>query len=411
MHTRNVTDELVAALADSPVVLLNGARQTGKSTLVKQLASGTHDARYVTLDDATVLAGAQADPDGFLGSLPERVIIDEVQRAPDLFRAIKAQVDRRREPGRFLLTGSADIFLLPRLSESLAGRMEILTLWPFSQGELRNKQERFIDAIWEDALPPSVNANALLTKEARYAMVLQGGYPEALQRTSEKRRRAWFTSYITTLLQRDIRDLANIANLTTMPRLLALLAARTGSTLNYAELARSSGLPQTTLKRYIALLGATFLVHTLPAWSVNINKRLVKAPKLMLSDSGLMAQLVGLSITNIATQGQWYGQALENFVVMELAKQRTWSDRQPALFHFRTQAGREVDIVLEDASGKVVGIEVKAGQVGREDFKGLRALAEAARDAFHRGIVLYQGREVVAFGNRLYAVPLEALWA
>jgi len=409
MIYRNITSQIKDALSDSPVVLLNGARQSGKSTLVKKIASEISSSRYLTLDDAGVLAAAKHDPAGFIGGLDGDVVIDEVQRAPELFLAIKAEVDRDRRPGRFLLTGSANVMLLPKLSESLAGRMEILTLFPLSQGELGGVREGFIDAVFSDKLPlPAKNGE---DKGQIFKRLLLGGYPEVTGRAILARRKAWFGSYITTILQRDVRDLANIEGLTILPRVLSLIAARTASLLNFSELSRSLGIPQTTLKRYMSLLETTFLVQPLPAWSSNLGKRLVKAPKIMLNDTGLISYLIGISEASLEADQGIIGSLLENFVAIELKKQATWSSERPQLFHSRTQAGQEVDVVLENASGKVVGIETKASKtVNAHDFKGLDAMSESLGDRFHRGVVLYTGSEVIPFGKRLHAMPVSALW-
>jgi predicted AAA+ superfamily ATPase len=409
MYRRNIAPLVRLALQDTPVVLLNGARQTGKSTLVRGEMLGNSDARYLTLDDAGVLAAVEADPGGFLSGLEGPVILDEVQRSPGLFPAIKAEVDGNRRPGEFLLTGSANVLLLPRLSESLAGRMEILTLWPLSQGEIEDVQEGFVDAVFAEG-PISFQQASEGTPHL-FDRLLCGGYPEALARGSEARRRAWFGSYVTTILQRDVRDLSSIEGLTELPRLLSLLAARCASLVNYAELSRSASMPQSTLKRYVSLLEATFLVQFLPAWSSNLGKRLVRSPKLLLCDTGLISSLQGLNAGRLASDPVLVGPLLENFVAMELQKQSTWSETQPRLFHFRTQAGQEVDIVLEDAAGRVVGVEVKAAAtVGARDFRGLRALEEATSGRFQRGILLYTGRTSVPFGRNLQALPVDALW-
>ena len=295
MIARNITDRILDSLADTPVVMLNGARQVGKSTLVQKIASDHHQARYLTLDDAVVLGAARSDAAGFLSGLEGPVVLDEVQRAPQLFLAIKASVDRDRTPGRFLLTGSADVMLLPKVSESLAGRMEIHTLWPFSQGEISGVKETFIDRLFtgskEFPVLPHPEARPLDVNER----IVTGGYPEVIKRLSESRRTSWYGSYITTILQRDIRELANIEGLTDIPRILSLLAARASSLINYAELSRSSGVPQSTLKRYMALLEAAFLIRRIPPWSGNLSKRLVKSPKLFLTDTGLAAYLMGLN--------------------------------------------------------------------------------------------------------------------
>ncbi|MBI4401527.1 MAG: ATP-binding protein [Nitrospirae bacterium] len=409
MFDRHITESLLDGLADTPVVMLHGARQTGKSTLAQWVAARAHPARYLTLDDAGVLAAARHDPAGFLAGLGGPVVLDEVQRAPELFLAIKAQVDRDRQPGRYLLTGSANVVLLPLLSESLAGRMETLALWPLSQGEIEERREGFVDAVFARTLPSM--ADGLPSRSEIVRRIVRGGYPEVLSRTAESRRSAWFSSYITTILQRDVRDLANIEGLTALPRLLALLSARVMALLNFAELSRSISIPLSTLKRYMALLETAFLIHMLPAWSGNLGKRLVKAPKLLFSDVGLAAHLLGVNAERLARDLGLFGQLLENFVTMELRKQITWSQVHPQMFHFRTQTGQEVDLVLEDQAGRIVGIEVKASAtVSAQDFKGLRSLAEAVGKRFRRGIVLCTGSEAIPFGPHLHALPVSALW-
>ena len=407
MIDRRITSQVLAALADTPVVVLTGARQTGKTTLVRALASSTHPARYFSFDDAGVLAAAQADPAGFVAGLDGPVVLDEVQRVPQLFLALKASVDRDRRPGRFLLTGSANVLLLPRLAELLVGRMEVLSLWPLAQSEIAGAGDSFVDRVFVDP-PFSVSSEAWPQLLDR---LLRGGYPEVLGRASAARRQVWFQSYITTLLQRDVRDLVNVERLTVLPRLLALLATRAASLLNTSELSRTSGIPLSTLKRYLALFEATFLTQLLPAWSGNLGKRLVKAPKLFLSDTGVLASLLGANQRLLERDRTLAGPLLENFVVMELFKHASWSQVRPRLFHFRTQTGQEVDLVLEDAAGRVVGIEVKASaSVSAKDFKGLRTLAEAVGEGFLRGLVLYTGTESIPFGGAFHALPVQALW-
>jgi uncharacterized protein len=409
MLIRNITPKIIEALADTPVVMLNGARQTGKSTLAKSLISDKHVGRYVTLDDATALAAAKHDPAGFISGLGESTVIDEIQRAPELFVAIKADVDRNRTPGRYLLTGSANVLLLPRLSESLAGRMEIFTLWPLSQGEFVGVREKFIDILFSEKLPSGESLSAD-TKTSVIERAIRGGYPEAAARSSESRRRAWFGSYISTILQRDVRDIANIDGLTAMPRLLSMLATRSPSLFNYSELSRSTGLPQSTLKRYMALFETIFLIDHLPAWYSNLGKRLVKTSKLVMNDSGLLTTLLAVDAARLENT-PLCGAVIENFVIMELKKQISWSDTRPAIFHYRTQTGQEVDVVLEDTAGRIVGIEIKSAKsVGGQDFRGLQSLAEAVGNNFLRGIVLYSGSEMVSFGSNLLAMPIDSLW-
>jgi uncharacterized protein len=408
MISRSLTPALLEALSDRPVVLLNGARQVGKSTLAQGLI-GEQSAQYFTLDDATVLAAATNDPTGFIAGLGGPVILDEIQRAPGLFLAIKAAVDRDRSPGRFLLTGSADVFVVPDLSESLVGRMEILTLWPFSQGEVEGAREGFIDALFGKAFVPPPHTP--LARADLFERLCTGGFPEVVTRQSEARRRAWFRSYVTTILQRDVRDLSNIEDLSALPRLLSLLAARSTALLNYSELSRSAGLPASTLKRYFLLLEATFLVQTLSAWSSNLSKRLVKSPKLVLADTGLLASLLGVDRQRLEEEPRLAGPLLESFVLMEIRKQISWSQTQPEMFHYRTQTGQEIDLLLEDAAGRVTAIEVKAGSTVQE--KDVRILLELAKELglkFVRGVVLYTGERAVPFSDRVFALPIQLLW-
>ncbi len=413
MKWRKITPRVTAALADTPVVLLNGARQTGKTTLVRSLVRERSDARYYSLDDAAVLAAAAGDPPGFVAADDGLVVIDEVQKVPELFPAIKLAVDRDRRPGRFLLTGSANVLTLPKISESLAGRIEILTLWPFSQGEIEEEIEEvpegFVDAAFSDDPPRLREASPEAVGLRR--RVLRGGFPEVLERQAEDRRRAWFASYVSTILQRDVRDLANIEGLTEMPRLLSLLASRVSQLMNKAEISRDADIAYATLDRYLALLQMTFLLQPVPAWSGNLGKRLTKAPKVNLCDPGLAAHLAGMTEDRLARDPVFAGPLVESFVAMELRKQASWSRTQASLFHFRTAARREVDLVLEDAAGRVVGLEVKASaSFGNKDVASLKALAQDLGERFHRGVVLYGGEPVVPLGNRLHAVPVDALW-
>ncbi len=407
MIRRTLESAALDALSDTPVVFLHGGRQTGKSTLARHIAAGPHPARYLTLDDAAPLAAARHDPAAFLAGLDGPVVIDEVQRAPELFLALKAQVDRNRAPGRFLLTGSTHALVLPDLAAALAGRMETLTLWPFSQSEVEGAAANLVDALFADRLP-AWKPSAPPSVELR---VLRGGYPDAFRRARDDRRGAWFGAYVTTILQRDVRDLANIDRLADLPRLLSLVATRAGSLLNFADLSRSMAIPQTTMARYLDLLGATFLTCLAPAWSTNVGKRFTRSPKIYLSDTGLLSHLLGLDRERLKRDRTWMGPLLENFVVMELAKLAGWSASRASLHHFRLAAGQEVDVVLEKPSGEIAGVEVKASAtIGPRDFNGLRTLAEIAGPRFRRGVVLYTGDEAVSFGPRLHALPVGVLW-
>lgn len=412
MITRGITSRILAALSDTPVVFLNGPRQAGKTTLVRSLAAGgfggSDDVSYMTFDKITTEAGALSDPEGFVSSFSGPAVIDEAQRVPELFRAIKLRVDENRRPGLFLLTGSANVLTVPGITESLAGRMEIVTLHPFSQGEIRGRTEHFVDACFGDALPAIERTNAPVDYSA---LAHAGGYPEAIERTTHERRRGWFDAYVSTILQRDIRDLANIEGLTELPNLLSLVATRSGGLVNYAELSRTSGLAASTLKRYLSLLRMTFLVRELPAWSRNQSKRLVRSPKMYLNDPGLASYLLDSEPGTPGATTRTWGPLLETFVLAELTRQTGWSRSAPRLYHYRTSNGSEVDVVMESSRGEIAGIEVKASaSVVSRDFNGLRSLREDVGSQFRRGIVLYSGSDLVYFENDLVAVPLRCLW-
>ena len=408
MLRRHIESLVRKGLADTPVVLLNGARQTGKTTLVQAMAQES-GAQYFTLDDAVVLGLVSADPAGFVRGLAGSVVLDEIQKSPDLFPAIKLAVDRDRRPGRFLLTGSANVLTLPRLSESLAGRMEIIPMYPLSAGELDGIEEGFIPRMFAGTPAPQTspaNPNEIFQR------LVNGGYPEIHQRTEDARKAAWFGAYLSTILQRDVRDLARVDALHALPNLLQVLAARSSGLLNLADVGRDVSLPHSTLTRHLVLLESVFLVHRLPAWSPNLGQRLVKAPKLHLIDTGLACHLLGTDAGRLERDRNLLGRLLESFVAGELRKQISWSAPGTGLYHFRTSAGSEVDMILEDRSGSVVGLEVKAGaSVAPSDFNALRTLKERLGDRFRMGVVLYLGDQVVPFGDRLWLMPVQALWA
>jgi hypothetical protein len=412
MLHRHLTGPLLEALADTPAVLVNGARQTGKSTLVQSPEVARQDRQYLTFDDPGILAAARRDPNGFVAGLNAPVTLDEVQHVPELFRVIKAAIDTNRQPGRFLLTGSANVMLLPKLSESLAGRMEVLTLWPFSQGEIRGVKENFVDTLFSRKSVGWSGKSRAMSWEELLESVVSGGYPPAVARQSAARRDAWFQSYVTTVLQRDIRDLANIADTTAVPRLLSVVAARAGGLLNFADLSRTMALPQTTLKRYFALLEATFLVQLLRPWARNLGQRAIQTSKVYLNDTGLLAHLLGATVDRLKGEGNVAGSVLENFVLMELRKQCVCSATRPELFYWRTVSGREVDVVLEDRTGRLVGVGVKAAAtLGSNDVSGLQALASAVGKSWVRGVVLYTGAETIPFSANLHGIPIGRLWS
>ncbi|HWD38076.1 MAG TPA: ATP-binding protein [Fimbriimonas sp.] len=405
MFTRAAEAEIRDSLADTPVVLIHGPRQSGKSTLAQAIGKQIA-ATYVTLDDPTPRSLALRDPDALLQGYSGPLILDEVQRAPQLFLALKAAVDRDRRPGKFLLTGSANVLALPKIADSLAGRIAIIDLLPLSQAEIEGKQSTFIDRLFVEE-PLACEAGG----EDLPARIAKGGFPEPYLRASAARRDAWFADYTRTLLERDVRDLANIEGLAQMPKLLRLLAARSGSALNVVDLAAETQIPNTSLHRYLDLLKAVFLATQVPAWSADQAARLTKTPKTFLVDSGLLCHLRGVTEANLAKDPDLFLSVLRNFVAMELKKLCSASALRPALHHLRTMKRLEVDFVLEARGGDLVGIQVKAGSTVTDyDVEGLQFLEELAGENFRRGILLYGGSEVQPIGRRMTAAPVSALW-
>lgn len=393
------------ALKDTPVVIVIGPRQCGKTTLVHDFVDANR--AYITLDDDTVLEAARSDPTGFLRGL-DQVVIDEVQRAPDLLRAIKRLVDDNRRPGRFLLTGSANVLTLPRVSESLAGRMEAVTLLPLSRAEIGGRKPSFLERAFAGKLvkSPEITLGGDLVRVA-----LIGGYPEMLHRPDPKRRQAWARDYVRAIVQRDIRDVAELEKLDQMPRLLRVLAHHAGQLTNFAQIGGQIGLDDKTARKYVTILEQLFLVRRVEPWSRNRLKRLVKTPKLHFLDAGLLAALLGMTGERVVEDRSAFGPLLETFVFSEVMKQVAWLDETVAVYHYRDKDQDEVDIVVESDGGTLVGIEVKAAAtVHAGDFKGLRKLAAASGDAFKLGVVLYDGDKTVPFAERMFAAPLSCAW-
>ena len=409
MIARHISRIVLGALADTPVVFIRGARQTGKTTLVKELGKSGYPAHYITLDSATTLSAASSDPTGFIGGLEKPVIIDEVQRVPNLLLAIKEEVDRNKQPGRYLLTGSANVLTIPRVSDSLAGRMEVITLWPLSQGELEGVEEHFLEMVFKANLAKFKVAE--IGVEGLAKRITTGGYPEPVQRINEKRRAAWFNSYLTTIIERDVKELANIHDITVIPRLLRLLASRTSTIRDQSGISRSMGIPNTSVGRYLSLLETIFLIQMLPAWTTNIGKQVIKSPRILFSDTGLACHLLGVDASRLASDHTLAGSLFENFVVTELHKQASWCELQIRLYHFRSLTGQEVDLVLEDRARRICGIEIKlTATASSKHLNGLKSLREFVGKRFVCGVILYAGNEIVPFGEKLFAIPVSALW-
>lgn len=407
LHPRFAETRLLETLADSPVVLIHGPRQCGKTTLARMVGDERGYA-YFSFDDDVARVAVEQDPMGFVADLPARAILDEVQRVPELFTALKTRVDRDRAPGRFLLTGSANVLLLPKLADSLAGRMAILRLFPLAQSELAGRASGFLKALFGGSLKMR-QFERLGTELAE--RVIAGGYPAALARAAARRRTAWYRDYVETMVQRDVRDLARIASLNVLPRLLALAASQTARLLNVTDLAGPFQLSRPTIRDYVTLLERVFLLEELAPWHANRMSRLVKTPKLHLGDTGVAAALLGLDGKALSADRGMLGQLLETFVYQELRRQASWQEDDVRFHHFRDKDGYEVDIVLEHGTHHVAGVEVKAAAtVTVADFRGLRKLAGAAGKRFAAGVVLYDGETSVSFGEGLYAVPIRALW-
>ena len=405
MYPRFVEQRIRDALTDTRVVLVSGPRQSGKTTLGRKLATG--GMTYLTLDNATVLDAARSDPVGFVRGL-DRAIIDEVQRAPGLMLALKESVDADRRPGRFLLTGSADLMLLPRVADSLAGRMEVMRLFPLAQCEIRGVNSGFLSAAFAGEVPHVAEA---IVGHDLVTAVLAGGYPEALTRRSWMRRQDWYAGYVDAIVQRDVRDVAQVDQLQQMPKLLRVLGEHAGQLVNYSSIGASLGMNHVTTQKYVGVFESLFLVRTLRPWHDNQLKRLTKTPKLHFLDPGLLAALRDLTPDRLRADRTLFGALLETFVLAELQKLASWTDGRFEFSHFRDKEQNEVDIIIEDRRGRVVGIEVKAAAtVTSSDFNGLRKLANACGDCFVLGLVLHDHDKTVPFGSRLAAAPISALW-
>ena len=400
---------VLEALADTRVVVILGARQVGKSTLVAQIAAGDPRRSVITLDDEARRRGALEDPTGFVADLRTPVAIDEVQRAPGLLLAIKQSVDADRRPGRYLLTGSANILTAPTIADALTGRAEYLRLWPFSQAELHGEPPSLIDALFAGEPPRIEDAEG--GRRAHAEMLVAGGFPEA-RRRAPARRAAFFDSYLATVLERDLRSIARVHDRANVGRLLLAIAAGTGTPLNLTGLSRDLGIAANTVRAHVDLLETLFLVTRLPAWHANLRSRLIKAPKAHIIDSGLLAHLLGAGAERAREDGWTAGALTETFAVMEVMRQASAHPDPPRMFHMRDRAGREVDLVLERRDGGIVGIEVKAAATAaRHDFGGLRVLRDHLGSHFAFGALLYTGRATVPFGDRLAALPLQGLWS
>jgi hypothetical protein len=405
--SRLLSSRLHIALADTPVVCLLGPRQSGKSTLARTLEPRY---TYVTFDDAAALSFAQADPTGFVAALPDPVILDEVQRVPELLRTIKLAVDRDRRPGRFLLTGSANLLLLPRLGDSLAGRMEVVQLHPLTAAEQAREPGGFLAALLESRLKPQVVAAPGGNPLELAARVVAGGFPEAVAR-SAVRARTWHREYLRTLVERDVQDIARVRDVREVGRLLEMLALRTGELLNVSSLGNDLDLRRETVDNYLGICERLYLVRRLPPWHRNAAKRLIKTPKIHLLDTGLAATLAGLTAEDWNTQRERFGHLLESYVVQQLIAQAGWTDPDLRFWHYRDKDQVEIDLVITHGR-QTWGVEVKAAAtVTPADGRGLRRLAEQCGKDFQGGALLYAGASTFKLDiPGCVAAPLARLW-
>jgi uncharacterized protein len=404
-HARPIVLE---ALREARAVCLLGARQSGKSTLARSIAAHEHPAQYVTLDNDATRSAAREDPTGFIARLSGPAVIDEVQRAPDLLLAIKERLDSSDDRGQFLLAGSANILTLPTVADALPGRVDYVRLWPFSQGELEGRRESFIDRVLAGE-PPDVR-NAPVGSGAYADRLIAGGFPDARGRSAAGRRR-FFDSYISTLLGRDLPDVANVRDPDAVERQLRLIATRSANLVSSRAVAGELGADHKTIAARTRVLENLFLLRRLQPWHVNLGSRQLKTPKLYVTDTGLLTHLMNLDAKRIAADGNLAGPVFETFATMELCRQCDWASSSPSLFHYRDKQQREVDVVLELGSGETAGVEIKAAaSIHARDFAGLRHLRDRLDEQFKAGVVLYTGERTLAFGERLFAVPLCGLW-
>lgn len=409
---RHLLNNVTTALLDTRVVGVVGPRQAGKSTLVRQIVADLPDATYASLDDADVRALARTDPQGFIEGRPGLFVIDEIQRAPALLLAIKSSVDRQPRPGRFLITGSSQLSANRAVSETLAGRIERHTLWPLSQGEIGCQPETFLSRLLDADL--ATDWISKLDKRSYLERALAGGYPEAHAREG-RRRRAWFSAYTQTVIEREAPGISASPRTADLPRLLRLIAARHAGVLNVSDLAADAQLPRTSVLRYLDTLEALFLIARIPAWAANLSQREIRAPKVYLTDPGLAgylrrAEVAALLRPEVALGAD--GPIIEGFVLTELLRQASSAPDPPEFAHYRDRDAAEIDIVVESPDGRIAAIEVKAGPgAGPAAVRNLVSLRDRLATRFVTGVVLHSGSEGARLGDRIISLPISALWA
>ena len=413
---RNVESIVIETLMDTPVTVIQGARQVGKSTLSAMIAKNMVS-KSVTFDSEITLASAKENALEFVTQFPEGLlIIDEIQKCPELLTSIKLAVDADRTPGKFLLTGSANMLNLRGANESLAGRAETIVLEPFSVGEMNGVKEDFVSLLSCEELSSKLCKAKSLTRAEYARLVEAGGYPDAQNRRG-RRREAFFSNYLTRVLDHDANELSGLAHIDRLQVIFKLLAGNPSQIYNRANTSRTVGIPESSMNGYIRLLEDLCLIHTLPAWGKNYSKRATSRPKIVLSDTGLVCSINGMTGDFLADieNGNEFGPMIEAFAINEIKKQQTWSDIGFTAYHYRDKDGKEVDLVLElrggRAAGKIIAIEIKAASsLSGKDFSGMKALREMFGTRFHCGVLLYTGTEIHPFGDRIYCAPISSIW-
>lgn len=403
---------LLEAVDRSPATLVVGPRQAGKSTLAQKLLETQPHWSSVTLDDPIALNLATQSPQEFLKTYEEPLVIDEIQRAPELLRTLKLFIDRNRQPGRFLLTGSANVLTLPKVSDSLAGRVEVIDLMPFTQSEWeRNPQFNLTETLFDRNFRPQFSGQ-IETESDLAKRIVSGGFPDAKLRKTDSAQKAWYSSYVRSLLDRDIKDISQIEHVHAVYRLMQIIAIRAGQSLNTLGLARETGLPDTTLRRYLDHLSRLFLVQSIPPWLTMKDSRLLKAPKVVLSDSGLACHLMGLDHKSFFSDPDRARSPIIGFVANELQRHIGNFNADAGLFHLKTIRNKTVDLVLEHHDGRVFGFDISllhAPDISMSE--GLKYLAELTDHQFSGGFVLYLGEKIEPIGPRMWAVPYQILWS
>jgi predicted AAA+ superfamily ATPase len=409
LFPRSIRPLIVEGMDDSRIVFVGGARQVGKTTLVGDISRHEKPMTAFTLDDRATREAAVDDPAGFVADLPGPAFIDEIHRAPDLLLELKKAVDADTAPGRFVITGSANVLTSKRIQDALPGRIDRVDMWPLAQSEIRGGTLNVVDELFAGRAPQVTGAPA--GRAAFSSVVGEGGYPEARTRPPGRRRERWFTNYVSGTLARDLVELADVRRIDDAERLLRLLASQSANLLSYRRVGARLDMHHDTVKAYVALLEQMFLVKRLPAWRPGIGAREASTPKLYVCDSGLLAHLLGADVTRIESDDQVTGKLCETFVAGELLRHSAWSEQQPRLFHYQRDH-EDVDLVLENNRGEVAAVEVKAAATLRSsDWKWLKKLADARADSFRAGIVVYAGEQTVPLGRRIWAIPYSGLWA